>query len=66
MASYEKGGFRPPPLGNVLWKCAECNTFNKASAEVCKKCGAPKEVDETISGATFAPIDDTERKLKKD
>lgn len=66
MASMEKGGFRPPPLGKVLWKCAECGTFNAASAEVCKKCGAAKVIDETIAGATVAPITDSERKLKRD
>ena len=66
MASMEKGGFRPPPLGNILWRCPSCGAFNAADAETCKKCGGPKEVDETISGATFAPIDDSERKLKRD
>lgn len=65
MASNEKGGFRPPPMGNVLWRCPECSTFNAAKAETCKKCGAGKVIDETVAGATFAPIDDSERRLRK-
>lgn len=65
MASMEKGGFRPPPLGNVLWKCPNCGSFNAANDDFCKKCNGPKEVDETIAGATFAPLKESERKLKK-
>lgn len=63
MARQEKGGFRPPPLGKILWKCTECNTFNAADATVCKKCGADKEkaLDESIENATFKPISDEER-----
>ena len=65
MAKQEKGGFRPPPLVKILWKCGECTTFNAADAEVCKKCGAPKVVDESLVGAT-KPIDDSERHLRED
>ncbi len=61
MARQEKGGFRPPPLGKILWRCGSCNTFNAADADVCKKCGAAKVVDEAIAGATFKPISDAER-----
>lgn len=61
MARQEKGGFRPPPLGKILWKCPQCNTFNAADATTCKKCGADKVVDEAIEGATFKPIDEKER-----
>lgn len=61
MARQEKGGFRPPPLGKILWKCPSCNTFNAADVGVCKKCGADKVVDEAIEGATFKPISDEER-----
>ncbi len=61
MARQEKGGFRPPPLGKILWKCGSCNTFNAADADACKKCGADKVVDETIAGATFKPISAEER-----
>lgn len=64
MSKQEKGGFRPPPLGKILWKCGECETFNAADAEKCKKCGAAKVVDEKIAGATFKPIDDAERHLR--
>lgn len=64
MARQEKGGFRPPPLGKILWKCPSYNTFNAADADICKKCGAAKVVDEAIAGATFKPIDDSERHLK--
>lgn len=64
MSKQEKGGFRPPPLGKILWKCVECGTFNAADAQACKKCGAGKVVDEKIAGATFKPIDDSERHLK--
>ena len=64
MARQEKGGFRPPPLGKILWKCPSCNTFNAADVDICKKCGAAKVVDEAIAGATFKPIDDSERHLK--
>lgn len=63
MSKQEKGGFRPPPLGKILWKC-ECGTFNAADAPTCKKCGAAKVVDDVIAGATFKPIDDSERHLK--
>ena len=56
MAKQEKGGFRPPPLVKILWKCGECNTFNAADAEV---------VDESLVGAT-KPIDDSERHLRED
>jgi rubrerythrin len=65
MSKQEKGGFRPPPLGNVLWRCTACGTFNAKDAEACKKCGAPKVIDETIAGATYEPIDDSERHLKQ-
>ncbi|MEG0990646.1 MAG: hypothetical protein RSN88_07275 [Gordonibacter sp.] len=61
MARQEKGGFRPPPLGKILWKCPSCNTFNAADAGTCKKCGAAKVEDAAIAGATFKPIDDSER-----
>lgn len=64
MSKQEKGGFRPPPLGKILWKCAECDTFNPAAMETCKKCGAAKVVDEKIAGATFKPITDDERHLR--
>lgn len=64
MSKQEKGGFRPPPLSKILWKCGECGTFNAADAEVCKKCGASKVIDETIAGATFKPITDDERHLR--
>lgn len=64
MARQEKGGFRPPPLGKILWKCPSCNTFNAADAVVCKKCGAEKVVDEAIEGATFKPISDEERLVR--
>lgn len=64
MSKQEKGGFRPPPLGKILWKCAECETFNPAAMETCKKCGAAKVVDEKIAGATFKPITDDERHLR--
>jgi hypothetical protein len=63
MSRQEKGGFRPPPLGKILWKCTECNTFNAADVEACKKCGGPKVVDEKIAGATYKPIDDSERHI---
>ena len=49
----------------ILWTCAECGTFNAADAEVCKKCGAQKVVDEKLVGAT-KPIDDSERHLRED
>lgn len=65
MSKQEKGGFRPPPLGKILWKCPECETFNAAADEVCKKCGAAKHVDEVIAGATYKPITDDERHLRK-
>ena len=63
MARQEKGGFRPPPLGKILWKCTECGTFNAADATACKKCGDEKEkvADKSIESATFKPIDDSER-----
>lgn len=53
MATNANGGFRPPAVDNVLWKCTECKTFNKADASVCKKCGTPKEqaADSGISNA---------------
>ena len=66
MASQERGGFRPPPLGKLFWRCPECDTFNKAADETCSKCGAGKVADETIEGAEFKPITDEERKLKRD
>ena len=62
MAKQEKGGFRPPPLVKILWKCGECNTFNAADAPVCKKCGAAKVITEDIAGATYKPIDESERR----
>lgn len=65
MSKQEKGGFRPPPLGKILWKCGECGTFNAAADDVCKKCGAGKVVDDTIAGATYKPITDDERHLRK-
>jgi len=65
MSMQEKGGFRPPPLTNILWRCSECQTFNAADSDTCKKCGAHKVVDETIAGATYKPIDDSERHLKQ-
>jgi uncharacterized membrane protein YvbJ len=65
MAKQEKGGFRPPPLEKILWKCAECGTFNAADADTCKKCGASKVVDDKIAGATFKPIGDDEKKINK-
>lgn len=64
MSKQEKGGFRPPPLGKILWKCGECGTFNAAADETCKKCGAEKVVDGKIAGATYKPIDDSERHLR--
>lgn len=66
MSRQEKGGFRPPPLGKILWKCTECNTFNAADAVNCKKCGAEKVLDEKIVGATYKPITDEERRLRKE
>ncbi|MDR2492813.1 MAG: hypothetical protein LBD25_05085 [Coriobacteriales bacterium] len=64
MSRQEKGGFRPPPLGKILWRCKKCQTFNAADADVCKKCGADKEIDEKLEGATFKPITDDERHLR--
>lgn len=66
MALNEKGGFRPPPLTNLTWRCGECGTFNKAAAPTCSKCGADKVVDETIAGAEFKHLTDDERRVKKD
>jgi len=64
MSKQEKGGFRPPPLGKILWKCGSCDTFNAATAEACKSCGAAKVLDEKIAGATYKPITDDERHLR--
>jgi hypothetical protein len=64
MSKQEKGGFRPPPLGKILWRCPECKTFNAAEAVTCKKCNAEKVVDDAIAGATFKPITDEERHLR--
>jgi len=64
MSRQEKGGFRPPPLGKILWKCASCNTFNAVNAPTCKSCGAAKVIDEKIAGATYKPIGDDERHLR--
>ena len=65
MALNEKGGFRPPPLTNLTWRCT-CGAFNKADAPTCKKCGGDKVVDETIAGAEFAHLTEAERRVKKD
>ena len=46
----------------ILWTCAECGTFNAADAPVCKKCGAAKVITEDIAGATYKPIDESERR----
>lgn len=66
MASQERGGFRPPPLGKLFWRCPECDNFNKAADPQCAKCGADKVLDDTIAGAEFKPLTTEERKLKKD
>lgn len=50
------------PIGNILWKCPECNTFNAAEAPTCKKCGAAKVITEDIAGATYKPIEESERR----
>ena len=63
MSQQMKGGFRPPPIGNILWKCPECDTFNAAEADTCKKCGAAKVITDDIAGATYKPIDESERQV---
>ncbi|MDR0499627.1 MAG: hypothetical protein LBG97_00050 [Coriobacteriales bacterium] len=65
MSKQEKGGFRPPPLGKILWRCGECQTFNAADVETCKKCGAGKVIDEAIAGATYKPITEEEKRTHK-
>lgn len=62
MSQQMKGGFRPPPIGNILWRCPECDTFNAADAPTCKKCGADKVITDDIAGATFKPIEESERR----
>lgn len=62
MSQQMKGSFRPPPIGNILWKCPECGTFNAAEAPTCKKCGADKVITDDIAGATYKPIDESERR----
>ena len=43
MARQEKGGFRPPPLGKILWKCTECGHANDVTDAnlrgTCMECG---------------------------
>lgn len=65
MASQERGGYRPPPLSKLVWRCPECDTFNKAADPTCSKCGAPKVVDEMVSGANAKPLTHDELKLNK-
>ena len=57
-----KGGFRPPPIQNMLWRCPECQTFNAVDAPTCKKCGADKVITDDIAGATYKPIEESERR----
>jgi len=64
MSKQEKGGFSPPPLGKILWMCPQCLTFNAADAQTCKKCSAPKMIDDPIADATTKPISDAERHLR--
>lgn len=53
MAANSSGGFRPPAMDNILWKCAYCGAFNKPKADKCKKCGEDKKVDESGNGTVL-------------
>lgn len=63
MSKQEKGGWRPPPLGKILWTCPNCGEFNAADKPICGKCGADKVVDEKLAGASDKPIGDDERRV---
>ena len=51
------------------YKCESCGDrfeyFQSMTAErltTCKKCGGPKVITDDIAGATFKPIDESERR----
>lgn len=43
MSRQEKGGFRPPLISKLVWKCEKCQAFNSTKDTKCKKCNAEKD-----------------------
>lgn len=48
MSKQEKGGFRPPPISKLAWKCPACGAFVSTKLDQCNKCGADKPENPTL------------------
>lgn len=53
MSQNTKGGFRPPPLSKLAWKCTSCNALVSIKLDKCNKCGAEKTAEGMISNGTI-------------